>query len=283
MVYVERRLGHWREAEARLSRAIELDPRNSRIWTRTAAYDVFKDLGRFSEAQAALDRALEISPKDQYAILIKVELFGQEGRLDEAAKQLTRLPKDSTDINILLIRAHYALLKRDFEQVILLTHEATKAVTPEQPLTSQEMSAFTFLAYAQLWTGRAEEARATFARIIQATPLTALSSGVAYDTRSLLALAYAGIGDKEKAFEQANQAVADSTKDAINRPIAEAYRATIQARFGELDAAIAAIAHLLEAPGGISPGEIRYSPFYDPLRSDPRFEALVKNPPPVRY
>ena len=28
MVYVERRLGHWREAEAHLRRAIELDPRN---------------------------------------------------------------------------------------------------------------------------------------------------------------------------------------------------------------------------------------------------------------
>ena len=63
MVYVERRLGYWREAEAHLARATELDPRNFRLWVRTAADDLFRDLGRFAEAQAAIDRALEISPR----------------------------------------------------------------------------------------------------------------------------------------------------------------------------------------------------------------------------
>jgi hypothetical protein len=55
------------------------------------------------------------------------------------------------------------------------------------------------------------------------------------------------------------------------------------AELGEVDAAIAAVAYLLQVPGGIYPGDLRYSPFWDPLRNDPRFEALLKNPPPVRY
>jgi hypothetical protein len=70
---------------------------------------------------------------------------------------------------------------------------------------------------------------------------------------------------------------------SFDKAIAEVDRAKIQARFGELDAAIAAVAHLLEVPGGIHPGELRYSAYWDPLRKDPRFEALLKNPPPVRY
>ena len=86
MVYVERRLGHWREAEAHLRRALELDPRNFRLWARTATDDIFADLRRFGEAHAAIDRALEISPNDQYAITLKARLFQYEGRLDEAAK-----------------------------------------------------------------------------------------------------------------------------------------------------------------------------------------------------
>ena len=158
-----------------------------------------------------------------------------------------------------------------------------KSVSPEEPLSTQEVYALALQGYAQQWSGRLEEARATFERIIQAMAPAAGAAAAPYDARSLLALAYAGIGDKQKALEQANQAVADYDNDAINKAFAEAHRAQIQARFGEIDAAIAAVAHLLEVPAGIHPGDLRYSPFWDPLRKDPRFEALVKNPPPVRY
>jgi hypothetical protein len=120
--------------------------------------------------------------------------------------------------------------------------------------------------------------------MIQAmAPGAGAAARATYDARSMLALAYAGIGDKEKALEQANQAVADYDNDAVNKTVAETYRAQIQARFGETDAAIAAVSHLLQVPGGIHPGDLRYSPFWDALRKDSRFEALVKNPPPVRY
>ena len=284
MVYVERRLGYWREAEAHLRRALELDPRNFRLWARTATDDIFADLRRFGEAHAAIDRALEISPNDQYAITVKALLFQYEGRLDQAAKQLSRLPNDSTDKTILLVRATQALLERNFEQVIFCTEQVTRSISFDKPLSTQDTLGLVLQGYGQQWTGRSDEARATFGRMIQAmAPAADAAAGATYDARSLLALAYAGIGDKEKALEQANQAVADYDKDAVNKVVAEGYRAQIQARFGEIDAAIAAVAHLLQVPAGIHPGDLRYSPFWDSLRKDPRFEALVNNPPSVRY
>ena len=91
------------------------------------------------------------------------------------------------------------------------------------------------------------------------------------------------MGDKDNALEQARLGVADDENDAVIKPNAEANRATVLAQLGEVDAAIAELPHLLEVPGGIYPGDLGYSPFWDPLRKDPRFEALVKNPPPVRY
>jgi tetratricopeptide (TPR) repeat protein len=103
------------------------------------------------------------------------------------------------------------------------------------------------------------------------------------ETRSLLAMAYAGFGDKQKALDEASQAVADNQNDAVIGPITEANRAKVLAQIGELDAAITALPHLLEIPGGIRPGDLRYSPFWDPLRKDPRFEELLKNLPPVHY
>ena len=103
------------------------------------------------------------------------------------------------------------------------------------------------------------------------------------DARLYLAVAYAGLGDKSNAHEQARQGVAEYENDALFKPIAEAFRAKALAQLGEVDAAIDALPHLLEVPGGIHPGELRFSPLWDPLRKDPRFEALLKNPPPVRY
>ena len=204
--------------------------------------------------------------------------------MDDAAKQLARLPNDSTDKTVLLVRATQALLERNFEQTIFCTQQVTRSISFDKPLSTQDTLALVLQGYGQQWTGRSDEARATFGRMILAmAPAADAAAGATYDARSLLALAYAGIGDKEKALEQANQAVVEYESDAVNKPIAEGYRAQIQARFGEIDGAIAAVAHLLQVPGGIHPGDLRYSPFWDALRKDPRFEALVKNPPPVRY
>jgi hypothetical protein len=92
---------------------------------------------------------------------------------------------------------------------------------------------------------------------------------------SFLALAYAGLGNKEKALKQARQAVSDYDTDAVAKPPAEATLAQIQGRFGDIDSAIAAIPHLLEVPAGITRADLRFNPFWDPLRKDPRFQKLA--------
>ena len=42
----------------------------------------------------------------------------------------------------------------------------------------------------------------------------------------------------------------------------------------DIDSAIAALPHLLEVPNGETPGDLRVSPTWDPLRNDPRFQKL---------
>ena len=283
MAYAERRLGRWREAEAHLARAIELDPRNARLWTN-AASDIFWPLGRAAEAEAALDRALEISPNDEFVIALKAEQYQQEGRLDEAAKELARIPKDSTDKTVLIHRVDQAVLERNFDEAIFWAKKATSSPSPGQPLNTQDIFALVLQGYCQLWAGRNEEARVTFERVIQeVAPGGVLPAPPILGARLYLAAAYAGLGDKSNAHEQARRGVAEYENDALFKPIAEAFRAKALAQLGEVDAAIDALPHLLEVPGGIHPGELRYSPYWDPLRNDPRFEELLKNPPPVRY
>ena len=283
MAYAERRLGHWREAEAHLTRATELDPRNTRLRT-SAAYDIFWPLGRGAEAEAALDRALEISPNDEFTIALKTELYQQEGKLNEAAKELARIPKDSTDKTVLIHRVDQALYERNFDEALFWAGKATSSPSPGQPLNTQDVFAIVLQGYCQLWAGRNGEARITFQRVIQeVAPGGVLRAPPLLGSRLYLAATYAGLADRSNAHEQARQAVSEYENDALFKPIAEAFRAKALAQLGEVEAAVDALPHLLEVPGGIHPGELRYSPYWDPLRKDPRFEALLKNPPPVRY
>ena len=283
MAYAERRLGRWSEAEAHLTRAIDLDPRNARLWTN-AANDIFWPLGRGAEAEAAYDRALQISPNDEFVIALKAEQYQQEGRLDKAAKELARISKDSTDKTVLIHRVDQAVLERNFDDALFWAKKATSSPRPGQALNTQDIFALVLQGYCQLWAGRNEEARVTFEGVIQdVAPGGVLPAPPILGARLYLAVAYAALGDRSNAHEQARQGVAEYDNDGLLKPIAEAYRANALAQLGEVDAAIDALPHLLEVPGGIHPGELRYSPYWDPLRKNARFEELLKNPPPVRY
>jgi hypothetical protein len=94
-----------------------------------------------------------------------------------------------------------------------------------------------------------------------------------------LALSYAGLGEKEKALAQAREAVTNYQDDAIDKPQAEIVLAQVEAHVGQIDAAIAALPHLLEVPNGLTPGLLRLDPYWDPLRKDPRFQKLVEEKP----
>ena len=67
-------------------------------------------------------------------------------------------------------------------------------------------------------------------------------------------------------------------------------RARILARLGESDAAFALVERLLERPSLLSVHELRLSPDFDPIRSDPRYQVLLQKyasrtgqlPAPVR-
>ena len=53
-------------------------------------------------------------------------------------------------------------------------------------------------------------------------------------------------------------------------------RARILARLGETDAALAVIEGLLAGPSLLSVHELRVDPEFDPIRSDPRYRAMLE-------
>jgi tetratricopeptide (TPR) repeat protein len=225
-----------------------------------------------------MDRALEISPDSASVRGSKAVTLQNEGRLAEAAEELARIPADVTEDFVLSPRINQAMYERHFDTAISVIERKLSSLPAGQPPDSIVEFALVQRGFCQQWMGRDEEARRSFSRAIEAikpkpdTPVPADANG----TPNTLALAYAGLGEKAKALEQAHRAVKDYETDAVNKPAAEVALAQIQARFGDHDAAIAALPHLLEVPAGLTIANLKLDPFWDPLRKDPRFQKLCE-------
>jgi TolB-like protein/Flp pilus assembly protein TadD len=279
LAFVQRRLGLWQEAEATFKKALELDPRDFQLLGSLGG-EFYAYLRRFDDARAAMDRALEISPDSATTRASKAVTFQNEGRLAEAAQELARIPADATDDFVIAALIGQAIYEHHFDSAISVIERKLKSVPAGQPLDSVTELAVVQLGFCQQWTGRDEDARRSFSRAIEAikpkpdTPVPADANG----RPSTLALAYAGLGEKAKALEQAQRAVKDYDMDAVNKPWALTTLAQIQARFGDHDAAISALPHLLEVPAGLTRANLKLDPFWDPLRKDPRFAKFIADP-----
>ena len=274
MAHVERRLGQHEVAEMHYRAAAQLDPRNvdnlltlaeSLSWAR-----------RYKESEEVLDQILEISPGNKEALAGKARIFQDQGRLSESGTALEAAGEDSPTVAIAIARNQLLIRERNFEEAI------ARIKRGQPPNWANDPRTITNLGYFQEWAGHKDEARQTFLRAITAIQPTP-GAPVAVDSRALsawLAFAYAGLNEKEKAMQQAQQALDTYKDDALARSWAEWFLTVIQARFGDVDSAIAALPHLLQVPGGETKADLRLNPFWDPLRNDPRFQKLCEEKKP---
>jgi TolB-like protein/class 3 adenylate cyclase/predicted Zn-dependent protease len=269
MAHLERRLGQFDVAQKHYHAAAQLDPRDIGILLTLA--DALQTVRRCDDAQTVLDRVLEMSPGNEVALATKAFSFHRQGRLKEAAEVLAKAPAHSQDEALTMARALQLYYERRFDEAIAQIQQNTPAAFANDPRT------MSLLGYCQKLAGKDNDARDTFTRAAAAIKPTP-DSVVVVDARLLplcLSQVYAGLGEKEKALEQARHAISDYDSDALAKPFAEIALATVEAQVGDIDSAISALPHLLEVPNGETRGDLRINPFWDPLRKDPRFQKLA--------
>ena len=84
---------------------------------------------------------------------------------------------------------------------------------------------------------------------------------------------------KQEALSECRRAVEllPVEKDSLNGPMMIQWLAISAAWVGEKDLALEQLAAAIRYPGGLSYGQLKLLPFWDPLRGDPRFERIVNS------
>jgi tetratricopeptide (TPR) repeat protein len=272
---VQRKLGRWEEAIAKLDRAIELDPRNVRAANNLAL--TYGELRRFPEALATLDRVLAWDAANARALLTKAEVLLAMGDL-QAAEPLLAKP----DVPAAW-RANYVLLQRRYAAATEILSQAL-AIEPDR----RDPALMVFLAEAQELAGDVSAARETFQKAVQdlqrrlekVTP----GSFAEAETHADLGLAYASLGDVASAIAEGQKAMAlyPTSKDPWGGPVFERKMAEIYGRLADADHAIPILKRLLQLPNGFAttPALLRLDPWWDRIRNDPRFQELAAEKAP---
>ncbi len=281
MAFVERRSGRWDDAINHFEKALTLDPRNLQLLVFTG--ETLGYVRRFREAEQYIDHALQIAPDEARLLVSKLGTLQAEGRLDEASKVAARIvvPREGNVQLEISAKAFQLFYERKFDAAIALLQTAKIPSNPGEPLDEWKQANLPLLGYCQQLSGQTADARETYTLAIQSIKPSP-DATIPIDQAQLpcvLALAYAGLGEKDKALAQAHKGIIDFQKDAIAQAQAEIFLAQVEAQVGNVDEAIAALPRLLEVPNGLTPGILRLDPYWDPLRKDPRFEKLCQDKP----
>jgi TolB-like protein/Flp pilus assembly protein TadD len=272
---IQRRQGKWTESTANLEKAAALDPKNVTILDNLALNYIA--LRNFDAADKSLDRAIAAAPQAFAPVGFKAYVAVlSKGDLTLAEKQLSSIAADS-DPNGMVAREQWWLLmlQRNFPEALAVAEKflgetlviETTAPVPKALLKGIIHSLQGDKAKAQV---ELEQARIISDNLLREAPEDAAR-------HAQHGLILAALGQKQEAIAEGKRAVElqPESQDAFDGPKITASLAQIYAFTGESDEAFRLIDHLLQVPNGLTVSILKLDPAWDPLRNDPRLQALI--------
>jgi len=274
---IQRRQGKWAESNANLEKAAELDPKNINVLINLCFSYIAQR--KFETADKFLDRAIAASPQSfQPRALKGFMAVPWKGDLGAAEKVFSSTAPEA-DPNGLMTwaRAWILMLERKFPEALQVL-ERFRGETMFTSTTAPSPKAF-LEGMIHLLQGDKTKAQAEFeqARLISEKLLREAPEDSARHGQHGLILA--GLGQKEEAIAEGKRAVEllPESQDALDGPQATANLAQIYAWTGEFDEAFRLLDHLFAVPSNLTVPMLKLDPAWDPLRQDPRFQALIDN------
>jgi TolB-like protein len=273
--FVTRRLGRWDDSIGALGDVVRLDPLVPDNYVMLA-----ETLALHREPPKAievLDAGLRLWPGNAVLLMHKICALQMSGRLDLAEAEMAHLHPARLDADVLCMHRMQYAMRRHFAEG-LRYFESVRAL-PEVGSWDAVDTAILDIILGDFRhrTGDASGARGSYEAALHGLELAVASEPGDPGLQSLLAIAYSGLGDEAAALRHANRASSwhPFLDDPIGGADSELSRATALARLGDADAAIPALARLLDAPGNLTVSVLRLDPNFDRLRNDRRFAWLV--------
>jgi serine/threonine-protein kinase len=269
------RQGRLREALVDFDRAWRLDPASSVVASQYGlTYVLLRDYAR---AEAVYDRAIVLAPDRIFPYFTKSRMYlSWTGRTERARAVLAEAQVVGVADQPLLLYARVVveIFDRKYVEALELLAKAPAVVEDQNrfiPAAQLSAEIHGFMQHRDVARAYYDSARAFLAPKVQERPDDPR-------LRSALGIAYAGLGRKEEAIRDGQQAV--ELLPAATEAIRGYHRAWDLARIytmvGEFEAAIGELEHLLSIPGYLTPAWLRSDPTWDPLRGHPRFRKLVR-------
>jgi tetratricopeptide (TPR) repeat protein len=275
--YIERRRPGGNEADAvrNLERAIEMDPRNVFLLRQTS--NSYRHLRRYAEEAAILSRAIAIEPENLDIRVSRAEVeYYWKANIQPLHQVIEEIrTKDPAKIRdnaedwitcamaerdpVAAANAIAALGQDSFGEVAKLSPRFMEGLIAR--MTKDDAKA-----YGAFTAARTDQEKLVLKRPDDAGALC------------VLGLIDAALGRKEEALDEGRRAaeLLPVEKDAINGALIVVGLARIAAWVGDSDLACEHLARANSLPSsGMSYGQLKLQPWWDPLRGNPCFETIV--------
>ena len=274
---IQRRQGKWAESTANLEKAASLNPKDT--WPLQNLTFNYAMQRNFGAANKTIDRALELNPKGIGLWEIKVKLAIAEKAdfsvYEQVLEKMKSLPMSSEErLKVVGAQADLLLFQRKYQQVMQLAQsipDESLAAIPDAPAGK-----YYAIGVAQKGLGDDAAARTAF---LQAKNILEEQLKQKPDDAGLhiqLAKLLARLGEKDAGIAEAQRAtdLRPESKDAFDGPRVTEDVAQVYAIIGDNARAIELLDGLLSRPTGVTLQSLKVNPAWDPIRSDPAFQAL---------
>src|SRR5438552_3721763 len=271
---IERRQGKWAESTANFEKATALSPKDAFLLENLA--DNYRANKNFEEADKLYDRAIEAAPNSLGAPAEKGKLAVElKGDFAEIEKQLAQVPPGvDPDGQVTSVRVWLLMLQRKFPEALAVLNELPQGVFHDStaPVSKAALEGMLYL-----FQGNKAKAQAAFRRAHPFAEESLRESPGDAARHIQLGFILTGLDRKQEALAEGRRAVelTPESEDAFDGPQITASLAQIYAWVGEKDQALRLLDRSLETPNGITVPMLKLDPMWDPLRNDPRFQALI--------